>query len=123
MLLKDFFKIISINTTDNESFIELEINPLHPIFQGHFPGHPITPGVCVSQMAVDLFSHLMQQEFVMCKAKSVKFINIIKPTETPRVHYQLNWEQVAEGQYQMKALVYHEDITFAKINITVETEN
>ena len=123
MLLQDFFKIINTDIADNTALVEVELNPQHAIFQGHFPGQPITPGVCVTQMAVDIFSHIQQQEYTLTQAKSIKFTHIIKPEENPRVHYQLNWEQVAERQYQMKALVYHEDTTFAKINITVETEN
>jgi 3-hydroxyacyl-[acyl-carrier-protein] dehydratase len=123
MLLQDFFKIINADITDNAALVEVELNPQHAIFQGHFPGHPITPGVCVNQIAVDLFSHIQQQEYAMTKAKSVKFIHIIKPEENPRVHYQLNWMQVTEQQYKIEALVYHEDTTFAKINITVETES
>ena len=123
MLLPDFFKIINADIADNAALVEVELNPQHAIFQGHFPGHPITPGVCVTQIAVDLFSHIQQREYAMIKAKSIKFIHIIKPEENPRVHYQLNWEQVDGQQYQLKAVVYHEDTTFAKINITVKTES
>ena len=121
MLLKDFFKIISTDISDNEALIELELNPQHSIFQGHFPGHPITPGVCVTQMVVDLFSIIQQQEYMMTKAKSVKFLHIIKPEENPRLHYRMNWEHIADQQFRMKATVYHGATTFAKIDITVDS--
>lgn len=120
MLLKDFFNIISTDTSDNEALIEVELNPQHPIFQGHFPGHPITPGVCVTQMVVDLFSIIHQQEYMMMKAKSVKFLHLIKPEENPRLHYRMNWEPLADQQFRIKATAYHEDTTFAKIDITVK---
>ena len=123
MLLQDFFKIIKTDITQNEALTELALNPQHAIFQGHFPGYPITPGVCVTQMAVDLFSLIQQQEFVMMSAKSIKFLQIIKPEEHPRVHYRMNWEPIDEQQYRLKAVVYHEDTIFAKIDITVKTEN
>ncbi|MBP5663383.1 MAG: hypothetical protein J6X16_03835 [Bacteroidales bacterium] len=121
MLLLDFFKIINADIADNTALVEVELNPQHTIFQGHFPGYPITPGVCVTQIAVDLFSHIQQREFGMTKAKSIKFIHIIKPEENPRVHYQLNWEQVDGQQYQLKVVAYHNDTTFAKINITINS--
>lgn len=123
MLLQDFFKIINADIAENAALVEVELNPQHAVFQGHFPGYPITPGVCVTQIAVDLFSHIQQREFGMTKAKSIKFIHIIKPEENPRVHYQLNWEQVDGQQYQLKVVAYHNDTTFAKISITVETES
>jgi 3-hydroxyacyl-[acyl-carrier-protein] dehydratase len=121
MLLQDFFTIIDTDIAQNEALIELELNPRHSIFQGHFPGYPITPGVCVTQMAVDLFSLIQQQEYIMAQAKSIKFLQIIRPEENPRVHYRMNWEPIAEQQYRMKVVVYHEDTTFAKIDITVNS--
>lgn len=131
MLLNSFFYIINEEKTDHS--VEtcpgaslqctVRINPDHQIFKGHFPGYPIVPGVCVTQMAVDLFSHFQQQEFVMTKAKSIKFLNLIKPNEIDTVCYQLSWDKLENNEYQVKAVVSHEELTIAKINIIVECAN
>ena len=44
MLLDDFFKIINLQQKENTFKAELEINAAHKIFEGHFPGQPVTPG-------------------------------------------------------------------------------
>lgn len=49
MLLNDFFKITDIKNADKYT-ISIEMNPKHDIYKGHFPGNPITPGVCLTQM-------------------------------------------------------------------------
>ena len=122
MLLQDFFRIIDIDITDNEAFIKLELNSEHPIFQGHFPGYPITPGVCVTQMAVDLFSHIFQQEYKIHQAKSIKFINIIKPNETSICDYKLSWEKLDSQEYRLKTLVTHGDTIYAKMDFTLRNK-
>ena len=101
----------------------IRLNPEHPIFKGHFPGNPITPGVCVVQIAIDLFSNLFQQEFYLHKAKSIKFLNLIKPNEIDTICYQLSWEKLEGNGYRLKAVVLNEDVTYAKIDVTVKTEN
>ena len=131
MLLNSFFHIVNeeysntvVETCHSTSLqYIIRINPEHPIFKGHFPGNPITPGVCVVQIAIDLFTHLFQQEYHLHKAKSIKFLNLIKPNEIDTICYQLSWEKLENDKYRLKALVTHDDITYAKIDITVETEN
>lgn len=51
MLLKDFYKIISLeNTVDSKYKAVISINEQHDVFKGHFPGNPIMPGVCMMQI-------------------------------------------------------------------------
>ena len=46
MLLENFYKIIHIKEReDGKQAIEIELNPGHVLYQGHFPGQPVVPGV------------------------------------------------------------------------------
>lgn len=128
----DTFHVASQNTESKNSVgaddgmsaqYHIRLNPEHPIFKGHFPGCPITPGVCVVQIAVDLFSYLFKQEYHLHKAKNIKFLNIIKPDETDKLCYQLSWKKQENNEYRLKAMVQGDEITYAKMDITVETEN
>lgn len=117
MLLNDFFFIEHENIGHDNADFMLRLNAEHSIFQGHFPMYPIAPGVCVTQIVIDLFSHLQQKEYELKKAKSIKFLNIIKPQETPRLNYQLTWECIEDKQYKVKALASWEDKTYAKFEM------
>lgn len=119
MLLNSFFDIIQVDTADNAARFTIQLNPEHPIFQGHFPGCPITPGVCVTQMAIDLFSHFFKQEYILHKARGIKFLNIIRPNETPELDYLLTWEEIENQEYRLKAIVQHAETIYAKIDITL----
>ena len=89
MFQDNLFSIISENKTDNQADFIILLDGKHPIYKGHFPNEAITPGVCIIQMAVDLFSHTMQQTHHLVKAKNVKFLQIIRPDEHPEIHYRL----------------------------------
>ena len=52
--------------------------PESPIYAAHFPGYPITPGVCLVQMALEL----MGKE--MTGSKDIKFVTPVMPDTTLR---------------------------------------
>ncbi|MBQ0740088.1 3-hydroxyacyl-ACP dehydratase, partial [Aquimarina celericrescens] len=54
MLLKDFYKTNTLITVGNISTVTITINKNHKIFKGHFPGNPVTPGVCMIQIIKEL---------------------------------------------------------------------
>lgn len=122
MFVDKFFTIKEHRESEYSAEFDVEICAKHPIFDGHFPGDPITPGVCILQMACDLFSHLKQQEFFISAVKNAKFMHVIRPLETPGVTFQISY-QLSENQmdYDLKCVVSHEDTTFAKISFTAST--
>lgn len=100
MLLNDFF---TIQTVDGEaSFraggdssqwkadsagrehtfkVGLELNAGHRIFEGHFPGQPVVPGVCLMQMVKEVCETVLVKELRLQRADHCKFIAIIEPNE------------------------------------------
>ena len=46
MLLGTLFHIINLDVTGADLSARIELDATHPIFEGHFPGRPILPGVC-----------------------------------------------------------------------------
>lgn len=123
MFKDSLFSILSEEKSDSQATLRIRLNANHPIYTGHFPGDAITPGVCIVQIAVDLFSHLQGNDYRLVAAKNVKFINIIKPNEHPEVNYQLNWDKNEAGDYTLKGVVAYEDKTFTKISVTVKIQD
>ena len=117
MFQDDLFTILSEEKTDHMADIAIRINSGHPIFSGHFPGDAITPGVCIVQMAVDLFSHLMREEYRLLRAKNVKFLRLIRPDEHETVRYHLSWEAAGDAMFSVKAVVDNDKASFTKMSI------
>ena len=41
--------------------LRLQLHPEHEIYQAHFPGNPITPGVCQVQIVAELAGRQLQR--------------------------------------------------------------
>lgn len=122
MFQDDLFHILKEEVDDHHAQFSIHLNREHSIYSGHFPGDPITPGVCVVQIAVDLFSHLLQKECELTNAKNIKFLNIIKPTEHDTINYELNWEKTENESYKVKVVVKAEDVVFSKMSLELSEE-
>lgn len=119
MFKDDLFTILTEEITAQHAVFDIRLNAQHSLYTGHFPNDPITPGVCIVQIATDLFSYLQQRDCSMTAAKNVKFLNLIKPTEHSEVRYTLDWDNVEENTYKVKAVASDENTVFAKLSITV----
>jgi 3-hydroxyacyl-[acyl-carrier-protein] dehydratase len=82
-LVNDFYHIISTETADGTLRYKVRLNPAHPLYLVHFPGNPITPGVCLVQMATEILEQEYHQTLLLSKADSIKFKKIIGSSEQP----------------------------------------
>ena len=72
-MLKEFYTLNSLEKQDAENYLcTLTLNPQHAIFKEHFPGNPITPGVCMMQIIKNL-----------TETTNVKFMALINPITHP----------------------------------------
>ncbi|MBW7676958.1 3-hydroxyacyl-ACP dehydratase [Chryseobacterium chendengshani] len=94
-ILTDFYTLQSHNKSDNGSFIaHIILNKEHDIFRGHFPGNPVTPGVCMMQIVKELTEKFTGKKLFLKSASNVKFMAIINPFETPELTLQLDITEV-----------------------------
>ncbi|EJL71091.1 3-hydroxyacyl-ACP dehydratase [Chryseobacterium populi] len=93
-ILTDFYTLQSHDKTENGSFIaHITLNKDHDIFKGHFPGNPVTPGVCMMQIVKELTEEFTGLKLFLKAASNVKFMAIINPFETPDLILQLDIDQ------------------------------
>ena len=78
MLLENFYKIIHRKEReDGKREIEIELNPGHALYQGHFPGQPVVPGVCTLQMIKESAEQIVSQPLQYVQIASSKFLSAI----------------------------------------------
>ena len=119
MFLNDLFSIITEEKSKKQATFTIRLNKEHAIYSGHFPDSPITPGVCIVQIAVDLLSHLSGRNLQLTQAKNVKFLQIIRPEEHESIQYQLSWEAIENNAFTLKAAVSDGNTVFTKMSIQV----
>lgn len=88
-------------------------NAAHPVFEGHFPGRPVVPGVCMMQTIQELLERLLQKKVLLQKAGNMKFLNMIDPAAHAQVVVDLQYK-VQEGGLKVTAAIKQEAVTFMK---------
>ncbi len=71
--------------------------PESPVYRGHFPGYPITPGVCLVEIALELIAEMAGQaghdgKVRLVGAKNIKFTSPIIPVEGTELRFNLGGE-------------------------------
>jgi len=89
MLLDDFFKILDSSKEDEKTIVLIELNKEHNIYEGHFPGNPVVPGVCLIQMIKETIETLLGKKLMMTAADEIKFLNIVNPLTANRLSIEI----------------------------------
>ena len=101
-ILTDFYTLESSEKLENGSFsANIKLNKDHNIFNGHFPGNPVTPGVCMMQIVKELTEEFTGKKLFLKSASNVKFMAIINPFETPDLTMQLVIKEI-ENEVKVK---------------------
>jgi len=83
----------------------LRLHPEHVIYQAHFPGEPITPGVCIVQIGKELLEELLGLSLTLTKVKNVKFLSVISPRESIDISYVFKKIEASEEDKEVKAQI------------------
>ncbi len=114
----------TINVEDNENgFVaEIETNPSHIIYKAHFPGNPITPGVCIIKTAGELLENKINRKLWLKTVKNVKFLSVIIPAEGKRIKYAFSNVKEEENGCKVQVQVNDETTIYAKISLLFSYE-
>ena len=116
-LLDSLYTVISEYPADNGHEFDIRLNPDHFIYQAHFPGEPITPGVCIMQIAVELFEVALKSPLALNCVKNIKFLRIISPAEVTEIRYSLQKITREEGLLKVQVTVSSGSETYAKLSL------
>ena len=96
-ILTDFYTLQSYEQAENGTYTaHIFLNKDREIFKGHFPGNPVTPGVCMMQIVKELSEEITGLPLFLKTASNIKFMAIINPFETPDLKLQLDITQTDE---------------------------
>lgn len=104
MELTSIYEIVSIEVTGNKINAMITFDQTHPVFEGHFPGNPVVPGVVQVQILKDLLEQVLDKKIFLNRTKFIKFLNVIIPTEE-KVHFEILQEKKSNNETSVKCIV------------------
>ena len=103
-LLNDFYSIVDETSSDGTYNCKVKMNPQHGLYKVHFPGNPVTPGVCLVQMATEILERKYDKKFQLSEAVNIKFRKTVVPEDEPT--------------YVFNKVVFEDDLL--KTSVTIE---
>jgi 3-hydroxyacyl-[acyl-carrier-protein] dehydratase len=118
MLAGNFYTIMESQQTEQSFAAELALNAAHPIFEGHFPGQPVVPGVCMMQTIQELLEKRLERKLLLQKAVNMKFLVMIDPVVQPQVKTELQFTLQDDGTLKANAVIKSDSTIFMKFQGT-----
>ena len=88
----DLYTVTGLQVTDTTIRAELSIDPQHRIFEGHFPGRPVVPGVCMLEMIKEIAQGSLRKKLFLTKATQVKYLKVLVPEQNARIALHIKWK-------------------------------
>ncbi|HEY9132761.1 MAG TPA: 3-hydroxyacyl-ACP dehydratase FabZ [Dyella sp.] len=104
-----------------------------PFFQGHFPGHPVMPGVLIveamaqtagllTQISSRLKGNTGSPLFYLAKVDNARFNAIVKPGDQLRMEVSLKRLLRSMGLFEAKALVDGKEVASCELMCAARAE-
>lgn len=117
-LIDSLYTIISDSANESVHEYTIRLNPEHFIYKAHFPGEPITPGVCIMQIVRELMEKSTGLSLEIDYVKNIKFLRIITPTEVSTVDCSLSKVSIEDGHVKAQSVMSANGEICAKLSIS-----
>ena len=120
MILKNSLYTIADKRMEGSGiFYQILLDKNHFIYKAHFPNEPITPGVCIIQIAKELLEDYLHEEYEISYVKNIKFLSVLSPLSTPSVAYVFDKITILPETNECKTQVQvqQDNVLFAKLLI------
>lgn len=109
MLQNEYFTIVQRNDTPTadgsvDSRFTVRLIPEHRVYDGHFPGRPVSPGVCTLQMIKECAQTAAGQQLVFDKIVQYRLLGVISPQSHKELNIDISLSADPAG-YQLTASV------------------
>ena len=109
MLLENkYYKVIRVRVeSEGKSIYHVAILPDCNVYEGHFPGNPVCPGVCNIQTIKECASLLVGKELRISSIKQCLLTAIASPMVCPEVDVEVQVSEI-DGKYSIVATISDE---------------
>jgi 3-hydroxyacyl-[acyl-carrier-protein] dehydratase len=112
---RGFYKVEEICQGEHP-VVKISLNPADKIYEGHFPGTPVAPGVCLVEIIREIMSDLTGRELRLKEAGNIKFMAIVNPNFNPVLHIACNYKSNERDEIVSRNQIYFGETVFMKFD-------
>ena len=96
MLLASFYRVIERkNPAENFLIVAVEFEKDHAVFAGHFPEHPVVPGVFIIQLIHELIEDFLGKKIRLSSSRKIKFVSLVIPEKGNVLTFEISFSTAA----------------------------
>lgn len=118
-LRNNLYYVLAHDVTLPSARFEILLREDCPIYAAHFPGMPITPGVCIVQMAAELLGLAIGQRLRVSSIKNAKFLAALTP-DAPVILVSITKIKAEDNSVAAIAEISSHSTKYAKISLQAE---
>lgn len=124
MLLKDrFFSVLhEERITANDAVYLCELKSDCDVYAGHFPGKPVSPGVCNIEMIRECAEMLLDRDLKINTIKQCRLTAVASPSVCPKVDVKVSVAAIEGTQsYNIVASIADAERSYMELKATFES--
>ena len=121
MDLKDkYYRIINRRVDCNSYIFEISLLSGHDVYNGHFPGNPVSPGVLSIQIIRECCEDILEKNLTIKTINLCRFISVLRPIEGEVLYVSFTLEEKSEGEYLLVGQITNNELTYVTIKESLQ---
>jgi 3-hydroxyacyl-[acyl-carrier-protein] dehydratase len=123
MLLNEYYKVNRRVDENDDTLFDITLLPEFHAYAGHFPGNPISPGVCNIQMIKECAEQLACKRLFLGNIAKCRFSAVLTPQSTTRLQLRMRLaetsanviarsETTKQSGYNVQATLFDDTTTY-----------
>lgn len=112
MFLNNLYTLIRSEVSEALFVAEIQLDPGHHLFEGHFPGAPVLPGVVQLQVVKELLEVHFQKQLRMKQMRTCKFLHMINPQEIQDLRIEVKF--IISEALEVTSSITGRDVVYLK---------
>lgn len=112
MLLDYYYSIKSQQKTEHGVLFDVTLLPECSVYEGHFPGMPIAPGVCNIQMIKECVERITGRRLLLESIVQCKFTTMITPQQHRELQIIINLTESEDIRLKVIAMIGHNNMDY-----------
>ena len=105
-----------------KGIVRVRLNPDCRVYEGHFPGTPVSPGVCNIEMIRRCAEVVHGGELRILYIKQCRLTTMMSPFSHPNVDVSIDMQEKEPGVYRLSASIGEGDMAYLTLKADVSDE-
>lgn len=115
-----YFQVLSSTISANGGIFHVSLNPDCAVYQGHFPGNPISPGVCnILMIKQCLVQCIPQGQWLLQYIQQCRLTTLVTPIAHPQMDVRIEITEQTDDKVKFRATIGKDDAVYLDLKAEV----